>query len=95
MSRYDPQRNRPRQQPKEDEPAPVDALLGGAPEHPHADEIGHAHEHEHEHGPAHEHGPGCDHDHDHGGGPGRVVAAVGAAIGAAAVWRWWRRRRAD
>jgi hypothetical protein len=29
MSSYDPQRNRPRQRPKDDEPAPVDALLGG------------------------------------------------------------------
>jgi hypothetical protein len=30
MASYDPQRNRPRQRPKEDEPAPVDALLGDA-----------------------------------------------------------------
>jgi hypothetical protein len=28
MASYDPQRNRPRQRPKDDEPAPVDALLG-------------------------------------------------------------------
>jgi hypothetical protein len=31
MSSYDPQRNRPRQRPKDDEPAPVDALLGDEP----------------------------------------------------------------
>jgi hypothetical protein len=28
MSSYDPQRNRPRQRPKDDEPAPVDGILG-------------------------------------------------------------------
>ena len=29
MSKYDPQRDRPRRRPADDEPAPVDALLGG------------------------------------------------------------------
>jgi hypothetical protein len=95
MSTYDPQRNRPRARPKEDEPAPVDALLGETatvPEAtvPEAVEATHVHEphgdHDHHH---HDH----DHHHDHGGGVGRALFAVASVVGLVALVRWARRRR--
>jgi hypothetical protein len=88
MSSYDPQRNRPRARPSDDEPAPVDALLGapalGAPAHDHG--------HDHDHGQGHDH----DHGHDHGVGvpaPVRLAVAVASAIGLVALVRRLRRRR--
>jgi hypothetical protein len=83
MPSYDPQRNRPRLRPKDDEPAAVDALLETAHDH-------HDHDHDHDH---HHHG-----DEDDGAPLDvalvPVVLVVGAVGGALLVWRAWRRRRA-
>jgi hypothetical protein len=96
MPSYDPQRNRPRLRPKDDEPAAVDALLETAHDHHDHDHHDHDH-HDHDH---HDHDH---HDHDHGddddGAPldvalVPVVLVVGAVGGALLVWRAWRRRRA-
>jgi hypothetical protein len=78
MPSYDPQRNRPRLRPKDDEPAAVDALLETA----HAD---HDHDHDHDHD---DDGAPID------VALVPVVLVVGAVGGALLVWRAWRRRRA-
>ena len=98
MPSYDPQRERPRPRPADDEPAAIDALLGAtAPAseqgagpqtgggHAHANGHAHAH-HGHEH-----HG----HEHEAHGltRPAQLVATLGALAGAVFALRWWRRRR--
>ena len=100
MSSYDPQRNRPRQQPKDDEPAPVDALLGAEPA-PVAEPVAAPSAAERAAVPAtatppnapsevHVHGDDCVHDEL---AIGPILAAIGAAVSAVLAWRWRKRRR--
>jgi hypothetical protein len=81
MPSYDPQRNRPRLRPKDDEPAAVDALLETAHDH-------HDHDHDHHHHGDEDDGAPLD------VALVPVVLVVGAVGGALLVWRAWRRRRA-
>jgi hypothetical protein len=94
---YDPQRNRPRARPHDDEPAPIDALLAAAVPQPAAtpEVVAVAPRAEPRRGelPEHRHGDGCHHDHDHG--PRRVgpLGVLAAAVFALVTLRALRRRR--
>ena len=98
MASYDPQRNRPRARPANDDPAPVDALLDQGPpaRQPAAAVGGTAITEPVATEPAptdHGHHDDHDHEHDHGPRPGGVLGAIGALVLAVVTLRMWRRRR--
>jgi hypothetical protein len=106
MSSYDPQRSRPRQRPKDDEPVPVDALLDhepapaaradpsaptGAPALSTAERAAIPSTATPPNAPPELHVHGDDCVHDELA-IGPILAAVGTVVGGVLAWRWRRRR---
>lgn len=99
MASYDPQRNRVRSRPPgDDEPAPVDVLLGAPtpttpPIDTSSDLAAMAPTDEPVTAHSHTHGPDCDHDHDPATGLDVRVIVAGIAVVVAAVAVMARRSR--